>query len=118
MKGNVRVPSNMEYSMRTSTSGSSGSQLSRDSIGSRGHRRGMNSMAMAGQMVMNFGSGSFGGADDGAAGFISIPTVSKQRSDTTVIRNFDADNFERDQEAEDFFLGSPQKKKRDSNHSR
>ena len=76
-------------------------------------------MAMAGHMVMNFGSGSFGRAhDDGAAGFISIPTVSKQRSDTTAIRNFDADNFERDQEAEDFFLGSPQKRKRDSNHSR
>jgi hypothetical protein len=61
-------------------------------------------------MMMNNGS-AFGRSDlSNPNEFISIPSVAKQRSDSNAFGNFNPVNFEREEEAEDFFLGSPQKK--------
>ena len=63
-------------------------------------------------MMMNLGS-SFNQYDSSAAAdFIAIPTVVKQRSDPIAFGSYGAHHFDREQEAEDFFLGSPHKHKR------
>ena len=56
----------------------------------------MNSMAMAGSMMMNLGS-SFNRFESSAdPEFINIPTVVKQRSDPNAFGNFGPVDFERE----------------------
>ncbi len=68
-------------------------------------------MAMAGQMIIGTESILKRREENATPSFISIPTASNQSSTGHEMSSFEAENFEREQEAEDFFFGSPKKKR-------